>query len=179
MPRPLTRESLAAIHARHEHAHREACAGGHHKFGGWQQDEDGRAFWDCAHGCGHRHRDTPSTLEETAAEDGCAAYQQHLDREARRPPTRAEQCVAGSLIAAPVAVVDDAGIGFPVVFTHTAWERCGCDTPDQLAAVLRDVARALQREGASRFFALRSIAVRASLTSDRDGAFIVVRLPKE
>ncbi|HEY9412398.1 MAG TPA: hypothetical protein VIP77_22660 [Jiangellaceae bacterium] len=180
MPRPMTRESLASIHARDMRAHQEACATGYHAAGSWQTGGDGRLFWDCFW-CGHRHRNNPATAEEVAAEDRCDAYRKHLDRESRRPPTRIEQAAAGVAVSVPAAEADRAGVGFPVVFTPAAWNRCGCNTPTRLAGVLADLARALNRGdgNTARFFALRSIAIRATVTTDRDGTCITVQLPQE
>lgn len=181
MARPMTRESLAAINARYEREHREACATGYHKFGGWRRGGDGRAFWDCLRGCGHRHRNDPVTDAERAAEGGCAAYRDHLDREARRPPTYAERAAAGDLVQVPVDAADEAGFRVPVVFTRAAWAACRCDGPERLAGVVADLCRALRRDdgGTAKFFALRSVPLRARLTTDRDGVHIAVRLPKE
>lgn len=33
----------------------EACKDGFHKSGEWKKHDDGRRYWDCMHGCGHRH----------------------------------------------------------------------------------------------------------------------------
>jgi hypothetical protein len=70
--KPPSRKTLDAMY---EAERREACQGGHHRFIGWKTDDDGRLYWDCAHGCGHRHRRDPVTEEELAAECDCAAYE--------------------------------------------------------------------------------------------------------
>lgn len=79
----------------------------------------------------------------------------------------------------PRGEADGAGFTVPVVLTAAAWDRCGCDDPVRLRAVLGDLAHALQRSGPAKFFALRSIPLRAAHTTDRDGTHIAVRLPKE
>ncbi|MFV2179457.1 hypothetical protein ACFHW2_37355 [Actinomadura sp. LOL_016] len=80
----MTRESLTAIHTRHIREGEAACAAGHHKAGGWETAEDGRRFWDCVRGCGHRHRNDPAPGEELAAEENCAVHQRLIEMTARR-----------------------------------------------------------------------------------------------
>lgn len=63
----------------------------------------------------------------------------------------------GDLVAVPRGEADGAGFTVPVVLTAAAWDRCGCDDPVRLRAVLGDLAHALQRSGPAKFFALRSI----------------------
>ncbi|WP_433145015.1 hypothetical protein ACQPZ8_01300 [Actinomadura nitritigenes] len=71
--------SMKTLEAIYEAERREACAGGYHKFGGWKTDDEGRSYWDCLHGCGHRHRRDPVTEQETLAESTCKLYQREQE----------------------------------------------------------------------------------------------------
>ncbi|WP_242882563.1 hypothetical protein [Actinomadura litoris] len=90
MPRrwkPPSWKTLDAIYAQKRAA---ACAAGYHRFIGWCTDDEGRLYWDCAHGCGHRHRRDPVTDEEIAAEQDCVPYreEQRIARERERKATQ-------------------------------------------------------------------------------------------
>ncbi|MBO2459837.1 hypothetical protein [Actinomadura violacea] len=75
---------MKTLEAIYEAERKEACRGGHHKFVTWKTDDEGRLYWDCAYGCGHRHRRDPVTEEEAAAEANCASYERERQIAAKR-----------------------------------------------------------------------------------------------
>lgn len=180
MPRPMTRESLAAIHARRVREEQDACAAGHHKGGAWETDQGGRRFWDCVRGCGHRHRPDPAPGEELAAEENCAIHRRLLEIVARRQTPRGDAVASGRLVAVPEDERVAAGLPCPAAMTRRAWDRYGDGA--RLGEALAAVAAVIERSDSVKAMVQLPAGELLHIRRDRDDDWrpcLTVGLPGE